>query len=189
MTEPAVEALSLARSELTPRLNAIAPSDWEKATPCTEWNVQQLVNHVVGLQHRAARLVCGGSRDEYIATREDDWIGNDHIAAWHEGIRALDEAIINTRSLDVLVAYRIPVSARDIIGLAAFDTAIHTWDVSRAVGFDERLDGALVEYALGFMEWIRSEPLLGALFGSPLSHLPEGAPAQARLLNRAGRKP
>lgn len=70
MTEPAVDALGIARSELTPRLNAIATSDWEKATPCTEWNVRQLVNHVVGLHHRVARLVRGGSRDEYIANCE-----------------------------------------------------------------------------------------------------------------------
>ena len=189
MTERAVEALGLARSELTPRLNAIVASDWKKATPCTEWNVQQLVNHVVGVHHRVARLLCGGSRDQYVATREDDWIGNDHITAWHEGVRTLDKAISDARSLDIPVAYRISMSARDIIGLTAFDTAVHTWDVSRAIGFDERLDGALVEYALGFMEWIRSQPLLEALFGSPKEHLPGRASAQVRLLQLAGREP
>ena len=189
MSEPAVEALGLARSELTRRLNAIAASDWEKATPCTEWTVRQLVNHVVGLQPRVARLVCGCSRDEYVATREDDWIGIDHVAAWHVGIRALDEAITNAESLDIPVAYRIPMSARGAIGLTAFDTAGHTWDVSRAIGFDEQLDDGLVESALGFMEWIRSEPPLEALFGSPTDYPLEGASAQDRLLHLAGREP
>jgi uncharacterized protein (TIGR03086 family) len=189
MTEQAVEALGLARSELTRRLNAIATSDWEKATPCTEWTVRQLVNHVVGLHHRVARLVCGGSRDDYVATREDDWIGIDHTAAWHAGVRALDEAITNARSLDSPVAYRIPMSARDVIGLTAFDIAVHTWDVSRAIGFDEELADGLVEFALGFMDWIRTQPLLEALFDSPKGHLPEGASAQARLLQLAGREP
>ena len=188
MTEPAVEALGLARSELTRRLNAIATSDWEQATPCTEWTVRQLVNHVVGLHPRVARRVCGGSRDECVATREDDWIGVDHIAAWHEGVRALDEAINNARSLDISVAYRIPLSDRDVIGLTAVDTALHTWDVSRAIGFDEELDYGLVKFALGFMNWIRSERLLEALFDSPKGHLPEGASAQALLLQLAGRE-
>jgi len=189
MTGQAVEALHLARSELTRRLDAIASSDWEKATPCTEWNIRKLVNHVVGVHHRVARLVCGGTRDEYLATREDDWIGIDHMAAWHEGVRVLDEAIINTPSLDMPVAYRIPLSARDAVGLTAFDTAVHSWDVSRTIEFDETLDGGLVEYALRFIEWIRSEPLLGALFASPKGHLAEGASAQARLLHLAGREP
>jgi uncharacterized protein (TIGR03086 family) len=189
MTEPAVEAMGLARSELTRRLNAIAASDWEKTTRCTEWNVRQLVNHVVGVHHRVARLLCGGTQDEYLATREDDWIGADHIVAWHAGVRALDEAISMARSLDIPVAYRLPLSARDVIGLTAFDTAVHTWDVSRAIGFDEHLDGGLVEFALGFMEWIRSESVLEALFGPPQDHRPERASAQVRLLQLAGRKP
>jgi uncharacterized protein (TIGR03086 family) len=189
MTEPAVEALGLARSELTLRLNAVATSDWEKPTPCTEWTVRQLVNHVVGLQHRVARLVRGGSLDEYVATREDDWIGVDHIAAWHAGIRELDEAITNAPTLDVPVAYRIPMSARDVIGLTAFDIAVHTWDVSRATGVDAQLDDGLVEYALGFMEWVRTQPLLEALFDPPKDQRPEEAPAHVRLLLLAGREP
>lgn len=189
MTGPAVEALGIARSELSPRLNAIATTDWEKPTPCTEWNVRQLVNHVVGLHHRVAHLVRGGSRDEYIATREDDWIGIDHIAAWHQGIRALDEAINNAHGLNITVAYRIPVSAQDVIGLTAFDTAVHTWDISRAIGVGEQLDGGLVEFALGFMQWLRSQPELATLFDSTNSDPHQGATAQARLLQMAGRHP
>jgi uncharacterized protein (TIGR03083 family) len=113
MTEPAVQALGLARSELLKRLEAIAASDWENATPCSAWNLRQLVNHVVGVHHRIARLVCGGSVEEYVATREDDWIGVDHLAAWHGGVRALDTAIDATQSLDISVAYRVPMSARN----------------------------------------------------------------------------
>jgi uncharacterized protein (TIGR03086 family) len=188
MTEPAVEALGLAKSELTRRLNAITTGDWEKATPCTEWNLRQLVNHVVGVHHRVARLVRGGGRDEYVATREDDWIGIDHMAAWHAGVRALEEAISNAGSLDLPVDYRIPMSVRGVIGLTAFDTAVHAWDMSRAIGFDEQLDDELVQFALGFMDWIRTEPLLEALFDSPKGHRSEQASAQARLLQLAGRE-
>jgi uncharacterized protein (TIGR03086 family) len=189
MTEPAVEALGLARSELTRRLKAITARDWENATPCTEWSLRQLVNHAVGLHHRIARVVCGGSRDEYIATRENDWIGTDHIAAWHAGVRALDDAINNAPSLDTPVAYRVPMSSRDVIGLTAFDTAIHTWDVSRAIGFDEQLDDGLVEFALGFMNWLRSEPSLSAYFPPAKGQLRPAASSQARLLHLAGRDP
>lgn len=81
------------------------------------------------------------------------------------------------------------MSARGVIGLTAFDTAVHAWDVSRAIGFDEQLDDGLAEFALGFMDWIRTEPLLEALFDSPKGHLPEGASAQAWLLQLAGREP
>jgi uncharacterized protein (TIGR03086 family) len=147
------------------------------------------VNHVVGLHHRVARLVRGGCRDEYIASREHDWIGFDHLAAWHAGIRALDEAINDAPNLDFAVAYRIPLSARRAIGLTAFDTAVHTWDVSRAIGVGEQLDDRLVEFALGFMRWLRSQAELAALFESTNTELAEGATAQNRLLQLAGREP
>ncbi|MEB4212012.1 TIGR03086 family metal-binding protein [Mycobacterium sp. 94-17] len=187
MTETAVDALGIARSELTPRLNAIATTDWDKATPCTEWNVRQLVNHVVGLHHRIAGLVSGGSRGEYIATREDDWIGSDHIAAWHEGIRALDEAINSAQSLDITVAYRVPLSARDAVGLTAFDTAVHTWDVSRAIGVGEQIDDGLADFALDFIRFLHSQPELATLFPFTEREPPEGATVQVRLLQLAGR--
>lgn len=187
MIEPAIQALGLARSDVLKRLEAITARDWENATPCSEWNLRQLVNHVVGLHYRITRLVCGGSVEEYVATREDDWISVDHLAAWHGGVRALDTAIDATQSLDISVAYRVPLSARDVIGLTAFDTAIHTWDVSRAIEFDEQLNAGLVEFALGFMNRLRGDPRLSTYFPAPKGQLPAGASPQARLVHLAGR--
>ena len=91
--------------------------------------------------------------------------------------------------MDIPVAYRIPVSVRDVIGLTAFDTAVHTWDVSRAIGVGEQLDDGLVEFALGFMQWLRSQPELATLFDSTNSDPPQGVTAQVRLLQLAGRHP
>lgn len=189
MRETAGEALSIARSELTTRLELVTDGDWTSPTPCGEWNVRQLVNHVVGLHHRIARLLRGGSREQYIATREDDWIGGDHMTAWHDGIRALDEAIAAMPDLDVTVAYRIPVTARDAVGLTAFDTAVHAWDLSRALHVDEHLDEGLVEFSLGFMQWLRAQPELAFAFKSPVIEPDCGEPMQARLLRLAGREP
>lgn len=187
MTESGGEALGVARSELTRRLTAITAHDWENPTPCSEWNLRQLVNHVVGLHHRIARLVRDGSRDEYVATREDDWLGIDYLAAWQQGVRALDDVINTAQSLETLVAYRVPLSLRDVIRLVAFDTTIHTWDVSRAIGFEEQLDGGLVEFALGFIDRVRNDPGL-SFFAPEKGQLPPGASSQARLLHLAGRE-
>ncbi len=81
------------------------------------------------------------------------------------------------------------MSAREVLGHSAFDTTIHTWDVSRAIGFDERLDDGLVDFALDFMDWLRTETLLPAYFPPPKGQLPAAASSQARLLHLAGRDP
>ncbi|QLL06431.1 TIGR03086 family metal-binding protein [Mycobacterium vicinigordonae] len=188
MTDSALDALETARSQLTPRLKAINMAQWNNTTTCPEWNLRQLVNHVVGLHHRIARILRGGSREQFIATREDDWLGTDHIAAWQRGTNALDDAIGSLADLNTVVAYRVPLPARDAVGLVAFDTAIHIWDISRAIGFDERLDDALVEFALDFIEWVLNEPRL-SFFTPPVGPPPSGAAPQGRLLYLAGREP
>jgi hypothetical protein len=81
------------------------------------------------------------------------------------------------------------MSARDVVGLAAFDTAVHTWDMSRAIGFDEQLGDGLVGFALGFMDRLQREPGLSAYFPAPKGELPPGASPQTRLLHLAGREP
>lgn len=187
--QTAGEALRISRSELTTRLDLVTDSDWTTPTPCGEWNVRQLVNHVVGLHHRVAGLLRGGSREEYIETREDDWLGEDHMMAWRDGIRALDDAIAATADLDVAVAYRIPVTARDVIALTAFETAVHAWDVSRALHIDEHLDAGLVEFSLGFMRWLRNQPDLAIAFDTPGIELDGSDPPQTQLLLLAGRRP
>lgn len=187
--QTAGEALRIARSELTVRLEVVSNRDWGYPTPCGEWNVRQLVNHVVGLHHRVAGLLRGGSRKQYIETREDDWLGSDHMKAWYDGVRELDEAIAATADLDVTVAYRIPVAARDVIALTAFETAVHTWDISRALHIDEHLDDGLIEFSLRFMRWIRTQPDLAIAFDTPGIGLDGRAPPHAQLLHLAGRRP
>lgn len=188
MTDSALEALELARSALTARLHAIAAADWDNATPCSEWNLRQPVNHVVGLHHRIAGIPRGGSLEEYVTTREDDWLGADHLAAWQQGTRALNDAIGSLHDLNTVVAYRVPLPAWDAIGLVAFDTAVHSRDISRSIGFDERLDDGLVQFALGFIEWVLGEPRL-SFFTASAGPPPSAATPQARLLYLAGRKP
>ena len=115
MDAPVIAAVEAARRELTARLGALRPDDWERPTPCTEWNVRQLVNHVVGVHFRVTRLLLGGTRHEYVTTRDDDWLGDDHLAAWSSASRDLDSAVAGLADLDVAVDYRVPLTARELL--------------------------------------------------------------------------
>jgi uncharacterized protein (TIGR03086 family) len=72
--------------------------------------------------------------------------------------------------------------------LVCSDTLLHTWDLARATGQDERLDERAVAVAY---EWL--EPLDDALrrpggFGEKVE-APPGADLQTRFLCFAGRRP
>src|SRR3982074_3255098 len=70
--EPVLRVLTICRQDFERRLCAVSPADWGKPTPCSQWDVRLLVNHVVSQEFRIARLITGGTFAEYVATRDDD---------------------------------------------------------------------------------------------------------------------
>jgi uncharacterized protein (TIGR03086 family) len=186
MTEPVLEGLCIARAEFARRLAAV--NDWDAATPCGDWNVRQLANHVVGQEYRFARSLSGGSLDEYVASRDDDFLGGDPVSAWRKGVRLLDQAVQRLDGLDSIIAWRLPMPAREILAARIFEATVHTWDLARAIGFDERLDERLVTITLSVFEWLAELPGFAEMFEAPSSPA-EDAPLQSRLLHLAGRKP
>lgn len=73
-----------------------------------------------------------------------------------------------------------------LVGLLCADTLIHTWDLARATGQDERLDAAAVADALGFLTPIDDAIRRPGGFGSKIEP-PPGADEQTTFINFAGR--
>lgn len=64
---------------------------------------------------------------------------------------------------------------------------MHTWDLSRGIGADDRLPDGLVEFALKEVMPYADGLAASGLFAAPLD-VPAGANAQTRLLALVGRK-
>lgn len=176
--------LALGRSEFERRLVAVTPADWDRSTPCTEWNVRELVNHVVGQEFRIKRLLQAGNLEEYVRTREDDWLGDDALAAWRQGSAELDSVLAEPGVLARTVQYRHgPTTGEVAMAVRIFDMAVHTWDLARGIGTDDNLDPALVQWSLEALDGP-----LNFLWGSPKAELSSASPQQ-RLLRHCGRTP
>jgi uncharacterized protein (TIGR03083 family) len=76
MTEGIIDAPAIARAEFERRLTAITDDDWGRPTPCTEWNVRQLVNHIVSHEYRYADNLATNNSRYYVASRDDDFLGD-----------------------------------------------------------------------------------------------------------------
>lgn len=68
------------------------------------------------------------------------------------------------------------------------DVTIHTWDLARAVGADERLDPDLVEAVWSDLDGQRDMLAESGLFSDPVD-LPDDASLQDRLIALTGRDP
>jgi uncharacterized protein (TIGR03083 family) len=69
MTAASIDDLACECEPITDLIAEIRPDQWKAPTPCTEWNVRDPVNHVVGMDLVFAALIEGGPMPERGADR------------------------------------------------------------------------------------------------------------------------
>ncbi len=127
------------------RLNAVTDDQWGDPTPCAEWTVRDLVNHVVGEDRWTVPLMEGQTVEQVGGRFEGDLLGPDPIA---RGLEAAKDAVS-------VVAERLPRDDRlhlsygdedpeEYVFQLAADHLIHAWDLAAATRGDTRLDPHLV---------------------------------------------
>ena len=143
------EALACANAEFERRLLLVRDSDWHRPTPCTEWDVRALVNHVVGGSRRHAMLLRGARAAQVYATRAEDHLGADAMAAFVAGADMLLTEFGKPGALDRLVHHPIgDRSGRELLGMRIYDVTVHAWDLACAIDADRALEPALVQRTL-----------------------------------------
>jgi uncharacterized protein (TIGR03086 family) len=182
MTDDWIALLRTAHSEFAERVAAV--TDWDAPTPDTEWSVRDLIEHVTADQQWVPLLLAGATSSE--AQLQVEPLGDDLALEWRRHSRAAVaawEQVDLTR--DVHLSYDT-VSAAEYLAEQVGDVTIHTWDLARATGSDERLDDSLVDAV-----WTVFEPQAGALQSSglfaPVVPVSADAPLRIRLLALTGR--
>jgi uncharacterized protein (TIGR03086 family) len=169
----------------TERVGAVGAEQWDQPTPCSDWTVRDLVNHVVGEDRWTVPLVEGRTIEEVGGSLDGDLLGDDPVAA------ALDAAMAATK----VTADKLPEGGAvhlsygeeqlgEYVSQLAADHLVHAWDLAVATGGERELDPDLVsEVAAWFGE--REEMYRGAGIIGPrgVSH----GGAQSDLLAACGR--
>jgi uncharacterized protein (TIGR03086 family) len=157
------------------RVKLIEKGQMTGPTPCSEWTVEDLVNHVA-----ATQIIFGTFLG--LPEVEPKW-ADVHLAM--TTLLASDDVLLGAVEVPTLGE----MSRVQILEICINDMLIHTWDLSRAIGADETLppDAAQACY-----EWLRSLP--DSVIRAPNRYGPAAAveshvDAQHRMLAFAGRTP
>jgi uncharacterized protein (TIGR03086 family) len=184
-----LELLLVANGEFAGRLRLVGPDDWRRPTPCSEWDVRALVNHVVGGCVRHRMLLHGAQAHEVEATRTVDHLGADPVAAFAAAADVSVACFREEGALERIVHH--PAGDRtgaELLSMRTLDSAVHAWDLARAIAADEILDADVVRFALAYTAELDLGPRQRA-FAPADADVPPGASAQDRLLHRLGRHP
>lgn len=161
-------------------LELVGPDQWRAATPCEDWNVFDLVTHVIATHRRVYKMA--------VTTYAEPTL--DTIDAWREIHDHLLAALNDPSLAATLVQSRggeQPFS--DLIGgLLTFDTLAHTWDLARAIGAPDELNADAVAHASRELEPLGDALRVPGGFGPAVDAAPD-ANAQTQLLNFLGRRP
>jgi uncharacterized protein (TIGR03086 family) len=167
----------------------ITPEDLDKPTPCSEWTVRELANHMTGVCLMFGRAAGGEAITERPAPA--DLIGDNPGAAYVKAAEADGEAWSAPGAVERTVtvpAGQLPGSVA--LSINTVDQLLHACDLARALGHDVVIPDDLAESALGFMKGFltpdRRGP--GKAFGQEVA-VAADAPVQQRLLAFAGRQP
>jgi uncharacterized protein (TIGR03086 family) len=159
-------------------------------TPCSDWDVRELLNHVVAGNLWAVRLV-GGETIEAVGTALDgDQLGDDFAAAYRKSAAAAAAAFEAPGALEAPCAVSYgPVPGSVYAGHRFIDVLVHGWDLAVATKQSLVPPPDLVA-AL----WEVVEPQLAMLQGSGAFGHEDGAAPEFtdpfdRLLHALGRDP
>jgi len=179
----------VANDEFARRLRLVGPSDWRRPTPCSEWDVRALVNHVVGGNVRYQLLLAGASTERVESTRAVDHLGDDAIASFVGTANVVVACFHDDGALD-RIAHHVTGdrTGRELLSMRILDAAIHGWDLARAIGADETLDADVVAFLLAYTADLDLGPQQRAFAPADADVLLDSSP-QDLLLHRLGRHP
>jgi uncharacterized protein (TIGR03086 family) len=163
------------------------PDDWDRPSPCDGWTARHVIGHVLAIQRYMESLM----RDTPVTMNPmvDPHLnaGDDPYGAWAAARDGILEAADQPGVLHRVVQnWSGPTAVDDMLGFNVADTTIHSWDLARALGVDDRLDPACVARALANVEPVAERLRAGGMFGAPVE-IGAGADAQVRLLASTGR--
>lgn len=169
------------------RVGAVGPDQWSLPTPCQDWDVRDLVNHVVGEDRWTEPLVQGATIEEVGDRFDGDLLGDDPRAAAHEAADRATAAVGEQLPSGgkVHLSYGDEDMAEYVAQLAA-DHLIHGWDLAVATGGDTALDADLVD-AVG--RWFAAREEMYRAAGVIAARAEADGDDQSELLARSGRDP
>ena len=183
------EVHRIAVEGLMANVEKIGDHQWELPTPNTEWNVRDLVEHLVGGTVWVKPLIEGetiaGIGDRFAG----DLVGDDPKGAFRraasEAIATVSEPGALERTVDLS---RGPSPAADYVLERIGDAGMHTWDLARALSTDETIHPEVVAAGRRLLDLVGDEWRQHGALG-PIVPTPPDADEQTRFIAESGRNP
>ncbi|MGX6602138.1 TIGR03086 family metal-binding protein [Micromonosporaceae bacterium Da 78-11] len=171
-------------------ITGVRPEQYDKRTPCPDYDVRQMCNHMLSVLRRISVLGAGG---DFMSVPHfaDDVVDGEWSTAWVNAGRDVEavwsDPIILGREI------RLPWMSLPGAAFAIWYTSeltLHTWDLAQATEQTPDWDPAVLAVLLGGMKQAMPEqPRGGQVPFGPVVPVPDDAAGIDRLVGWYGRRP
>jgi uncharacterized protein (TIGR03086 family) len=192
MSTAPIDHLTRALDATDALIAGVHGDQWSNPTPCPEWNVRALVNHLVFGNRMFAAILRGDPpppRESIRELHDRDQLGTDPLGAYRAAGAELKAAFDQPSVLERLFEAPIgTVPGAVLLHLRITELLVHGWDLARATGQPAGFPDDLAQEELA---WASSQsapnvPRTGHPFG-PVQSVADDAPAIDRLAAYLGR--
>jgi uncharacterized protein (TIGR03086 family) len=185
-----IMALDASAARVVAVVGQVHRSQWSQATPCTDWNVRELVGHLIATMQGHVDLLHGSP-----ASALSRWLerqaragGDDVMTATADAATSVRAAFTEPGALDRPVHHLIgDVSGSRLLQIRVTENVVHGWDLATALGIPATIDDALAEHVYEYLA-PRAETLAATGFYAQPKRIPAAdASVQERLLAVVGR--
>lgn len=166
----------------TARVEAVPAGAWDNQSPCEEWKARDIIGHVAGLSRQFVAVVEGADPPP-----PPDLA--DPVTAWAEARAAVEGVLADPDKASRPVETPMGEMPFEVVmgQFGCMDLLVHTWDLARATGLDERIDADAAAHAYEGLKPMDAM-LRGPGMFKPAIELPADADTQTKLLTFLGRQ-
>ena len=138
---------------------AVRADQLANPTPCTEYDVRQLLRHLVGVLPRVAAMGRGDDPMGVTAPEVDALADDDVMPAWLAAVADATAAWADGSALErtIVLPWATDSGAAALVGYVS-EITVHTWDIAHATGQAPAWNEAAVENAFALIRtWLPSE--------------------------------
>jgi uncharacterized protein (TIGR03086 family) len=170
-SDSADQVLGRGLDQLGTLLRDVRPDDQGRSTPCSDWTVSDLVDHIVQTPGKFASMVRGDEVDWTAPTPR----AADPVATYEVNAQSLRAALVENPDPEPGIDWQCA------------ELAVHTWDLATALGRPtDTFDPEVAERGRAFMVASLTDDIRGDAF-RPEVPAPPDADAYTRLAAFAGR--
>lgn len=170
------------------RVDGVADDQWSAGTPCDDWDVRTLVNHVTNEQLWAPHLVDGETIAQVGDRYDGDVVGADPAAS----IKAATSGSVSAfggADLDAIVHLSFgDIPCGEYLTQMLTDAEVHGWDLAVATGQDTTIDPEVAALLLPAIQGMEELIRASGMFGESVA-VADDADEATRVLALLGRQP